>query len=65
MNIGTAINRMLENPGLHMTQRVWFNHEYVYFHINEGRFLTESGDVWDIGKSVDCREIDDWADWNC
>jgi hypothetical protein len=63
MSIDQAIYHMGENRGLKMTMaNHWRSREYVFCDSN-GVFVTETGEVWDIGLSRAYNEIDGYSDW--
>jgi len=63
MCITDALERMKNNPGLKMTMpnhyRSW---EYNYYDENCKTYLTELGEVWDIGLSMSYNELDGYED---
>jgi hypothetical protein len=64
MDIEAAQKRMKENPGLKMTMPQHYRYfQYNYFDEKSQKFLTETGEVWDIQLSKYYNEYDGYEDF--
>ena len=65
MTLSEAIRRMEENPGLKMCMpRHYRSWQYNYYDKKKGYHCIETGEMWDIGLSFGCNEIDGYEDYN-
>ena len=64
MKLEDAIIRMTMNPGLKMTMpNHYYSGQYNYYDMGRGKFLTETGEEWDISRSRNCGEVEGYADY--